>query len=164
MGSQARVETRYFISNHPPKARHRLATVRTHWGIENGLHWILDVAFREDESRLRQGHASRNLCLLRRMALNLFHQDTTVQAGVAIRCRKAGRTLTYVEKVLGPAQYFLAMALWAGARGPTKGSWVFLIRTMVKGPLSFPDLGPTSTKRKPCLTSCSLSSGACRVP
>ncbi|MDE0671301.1 MAG: ISAs1 family transposase [Caldilineaceae bacterium] len=88
---------------HPPNAQHLLATVRAHWGIENNLHWILDVAFREDESRVRTGHASRNLCLLRRMALNLLRQDTTIQAGVAIRRRKAGRNLAYREQVLGLA-------------------------------------------------------------
>ena len=96
-------ETRYFISSHPPEARHLLATVRAHWGIENSLHWVLDVAFREDESRVRTGHAPRNLGLLRRMALNLLRQDTTVQAGVAIRRRKAGRNLAYMEQVLGLA-------------------------------------------------------------
>ncbi len=63
--------------------------------IENGLHWVLDVAFREDESRVRTGHAPRNLGLLR--------QDTTVKAGVAIRRRKAGRNLAYREQVLGLA-------------------------------------------------------------
>ena len=77
--------------------------MRAHWEIENGLHWILDVAFREDESRVRMDHAPRNLCLLRRMALNLLRQDTTVQAGVAIRRRKAGRNLAYMEQVLGLA-------------------------------------------------------------
>ena len=103
MEGRVSTETCYFISSHPPKARHLLATVRAHGGIENGLHWILDVVFREDESRVRTGHAPRNLCLLRRMALNLLRQDTTVQAGVAIRRRKAGRNLAYMEQVLGLA-------------------------------------------------------------
>ena len=101
MEGRVSTETRYFISRHPPNARHLLATVRVHGGIENGLHWILDVAFREDESRVRTGHAPRKLCLLRRMALNLLRQDTSVKAGVAIRRRKAGRNLAYMEQVLG---------------------------------------------------------------
>ena len=71
--------------------------------IENGLHWVLDVAFREDKSRVRTGQAPRNLGLLRRLALNLLRQDTTVKAGVAIRRRKAGRNLAYREQVLGLA-------------------------------------------------------------
>ena len=50
-------ETRYFISSHPSHAQHLLVTVRAHWEIENGLHWIQDVAFRKDESRVRTGHA-----------------------------------------------------------------------------------------------------------
>lgn len=57
------------------------------------------LAFRKDESRVRTGHAPRNLCLLRRMALNLLRQDATVRAGVAIRRRKAGRDLTYMEQM-----------------------------------------------------------------
>ena len=60
------------------------------------------MAFREGEGRVRAGHALYNLCLLRRMALNLLRQDTTVQAGVAIR-RKAGRNLVYMEQDLGLA-------------------------------------------------------------
>lgn len=64
--------------------------LKAHWGIKNGLHWILDAAFREDESRLRTSHVSRNLCLLRCMALNLLRQNTAVEAGVAILHRKAG--------------------------------------------------------------------------
>ncbi len=80
-----------------------MTAVRAHRGIGNGLHWILDVAFREDEGRVRTGHAPRNLCLLRCMALNLLRQDTTVQSGVAIRRRKAGRNLAYMEQVLGLA-------------------------------------------------------------
>ena len=71
--------------------------------IENGLPWVLDVAFREDESRGCMGHAPRNLGLLRRLALNLLRQDTTVKAGVAIRHRKAGRNLACKEPVPGLA-------------------------------------------------------------
>jgi predicted transposase YbfD/YdcC len=103
VGGQVSVETRYYISSYPPDARHLLATTRTHWMIENGLHWVLDVAFWEDESWVRMGHAPRNLGLLRRLAVNLLRQDTTVKAGVAIRHRKAGRNLTYMEQVLGLA-------------------------------------------------------------
>ena len=103
VGDPVGTETRYFISSHPPEARHLLATTRTHWMIENGLHWVLDVAFRENESRVRTGHAPRNLGLRRRLALNLLRQDTTVKAGVAIRRRKAGRNLAYMEQVPGLA-------------------------------------------------------------
>ena len=73
------VETRCFISSHPPGPG--WVTARAHGGIETGLHWILDVAFREDARQVRTGHPRRNQCLLRRMALNLLRQDTAVKTG-----------------------------------------------------------------------------------
>ena len=54
---------------------------RGHWGVENGLHWVLDVAFREDDSRVRKGHAPENLALLRHIAVNLLKQEKTAKAG-----------------------------------------------------------------------------------
>lgn len=86
-----------------PEAWSLLVTARADWGIGNSLYWILDMVFREDESRVRQGHVLRNLCPLRCMALNLLRQDTIFQAGVAIRCRKVGCKLAYMETVLGLA-------------------------------------------------------------
>ena len=63
------IQARYYISSLPNDARVLLASVRTHWGIENSVHWVLDVAFGEDDSRVRQGNAAQNLSVLRRMAL-----------------------------------------------------------------------------------------------
>jgi predicted transposase YbfD/YdcC len=63
-------ETRYYISSLAGEPKQLSTAVRTHWGIENQLHWVLDVAFREDDSRVRQGHAAQNLAVLRHMALN----------------------------------------------------------------------------------------------
>ncbi len=98
MRSPVSVDTRL-----SPEARHLWATVRVHLEIENGLHGVPDVAFREDADRVRKGHAPRNLCLPRRTALNLFPKETTVQTGMAIRRRKAGHNLAYMEKVPGLA-------------------------------------------------------------
>ena len=57
-GSGVTSETRYYISNQLPGARNLLRAVHSHWGVENALHWVLDMAFREDESHIRTGHAA----------------------------------------------------------------------------------------------------------
>jgi predicted transposase YbfD/YdcC len=75
-------EDRYFISSLKASARRILKAVRGHWGIENGLHWVLDIAFREDESRVRKDHAPENLAILRHIALNLLKQDTSKKVGI----------------------------------------------------------------------------------
>jgi predicted transposase YbfD/YdcC len=67
-------ETHYYISSLPPLASLMLASVRAHWGIENGCHWVLDVVFHEDASRIRTLNADHNLVLLRKIALNLIRQ------------------------------------------------------------------------------------------
>jgi predicted transposase YbfD/YdcC len=75
-------ETRYYISSLKPDATKLNAAIRQHWGIENKLHWVLDVAFGEDLSRKRAGHAAQNFSLLNRIALNLLKQDKTSKLGV----------------------------------------------------------------------------------
>lgn len=69
-------EVRDFISSLPPKVERLASLVRGHWGIENRLHWSLDVTFNEDQSRIRQGHAAENAGLFRRLALSILKQDT----------------------------------------------------------------------------------------
>lgn len=69
-------EVRFFISSLAPEAEQLAQCVRAHWGIENQLHWSLDVTFNEDQSRIRQGHAAENAALLRRLALSILKQDT----------------------------------------------------------------------------------------
>jgi predicted transposase YbfD/YdcC len=83
-------ETRHYLSSArlPPEAL--AAAVRNHWRIENGLHWILDVTFREDASRVRERNAARNLGLLRRIALNLARADTTLKASLRGKRKYAG--------------------------------------------------------------------------
>jgi len=83
-------EPRYYISSLPPDAEALQRTVRAHWGVENGLHWVLDVAFREDESRVRKGNGQQNFSLLRRLALNLLRQAETKHGGIANRRKRAG--------------------------------------------------------------------------
>src|SRR5438046_9377560 len=69
-------EVRDFISSLPPQVERLASLIRGHWGIENRLHWSLDVTFNEDQSRIRQGHAAENAGLLRRLALSILKQDT----------------------------------------------------------------------------------------
>jgi predicted transposase YbfD/YdcC len=75
-------ERRYFISSLPPTARQVMQAVRTHWGIENSLHWVLDVTFREDASRLRKENAPQNMATLRHLALNILRRNTTRKASL----------------------------------------------------------------------------------
>jgi len=71
IGDKITYETRYYISSLSNNAKQFGNAARGHWGIENGLHWILDVAFREDDSRIRTGHAPTNLGIIRHFALTL---------------------------------------------------------------------------------------------
>jgi predicted transposase YbfD/YdcC len=66
------------------------AAIRNHWRIENGLHWVLDVTFREDASRVRERNAARNLALLRRIALNLARANSTLKASLKGKRKYAG--------------------------------------------------------------------------
>lgn len=81
-------------------AEHLGERVREHWGIENRLHWSLDVSFREDDCRVRQGRAAENLSRLRRIALNLLKQEKTTKVGIAAKRKKAGWSNAYLLKVL----------------------------------------------------------------
>jgi len=70
-------ETRYYISSLPAKAENCLSCVRAHWSIENQLHWMLDMRFREDSCRIRTDHAPANVSTIRKTAMNLLKQDKT---------------------------------------------------------------------------------------
>jgi predicted transposase YbfD/YdcC len=95
---------RYFLCSLPAYTQKDVRlfarSVRRHWGIENRLHWVLDIAFREDACRLRKDHAPENLAIIRHIALNLLRQDTTSKIGVKNRRLKAGWDLDYLESLL----------------------------------------------------------------
>jgi len=100
LGQAATVERRYFISSLPADAKQALRAVRGHWQVENSLHWVLDVAFREDGCRTRTGNAPENLATLRHIAVNLLKQERGCKLGVKSKRLKAGWDESYMLKVL----------------------------------------------------------------
>jgi predicted transposase YbfD/YdcC len=93
-------ETRYYISSLPANAQQQLQATRDHWGIENRLHWVLDLAFNEDRSRVRKEHAPANLAVLRHMTLNLLKQEKTAKGGIKAKRLQAALDDNYLLKVL----------------------------------------------------------------
>jgi len=77
LGAVVEQETAYYISSLPPTAALLLACTRQHWAIENSFHWVLDVTFREDDSRIRVGDSPQNMAVLRHLALNILKQDSS---------------------------------------------------------------------------------------
>ena len=97
---QVSTERRYFISSLAPDAKLAAEIVRSHWGIENSLHWVLDVAFREDDSRVRVGNAPENLALIRKLTHNLLKQETTLKRGIKTKRLVAAWDRKYLLKIL----------------------------------------------------------------
>jgi predicted transposase YbfD/YdcC len=94
-------ERRYYISSLQVDAKRMGEVVRGHWGVENGLHWTLDVAYGEDQARMREGNSAENFSILRRITLNLLKPDKTVKVGIKNKRLKAGWDDAYRAKILG---------------------------------------------------------------
>jgi predicted transposase YbfD/YdcC len=99
-GEAVEVQTRYFISSLPADAKATLKVKRNHWKVENQLHWVLDIAFREDERRVRKDHAAENLAVLRQMALNLLKREKTAKGSIHAKRLQAGWNNDYLLTVL----------------------------------------------------------------
>ena len=99
-GKRERIGRRYFISSLPGDAEKILGSVRSHWEVENSVHWTLDVTFGEDASRARRGNSDEILALFRRAALNLLRGEKSVKASMRVKRKLAGWDTDYLLKVL----------------------------------------------------------------
>jgi predicted transposase YbfD/YdcC len=100
VGATRTVERRFYLSSLPRGVEPLARAVRGHWGVENKLHWVLDVSFREDQSRVRTGHAAENLATLRRLALNLLRREKTKRRGIKGKQLNAGWDHAYLLRLL----------------------------------------------------------------
>jgi predicted transposase YbfD/YdcC len=100
VGVRTSLERRYYLTSHKPDAEMLGQMIRGHWGIENQLHWVLDMAFDEDRSRIRRGHAPDNFALLRKIAANLLKLETSHKRGVEAKRKRAAWSPDYLMQVL----------------------------------------------------------------
>jgi predicted transposase YbfD/YdcC len=99
-GEQMTVTRRYFISSLESNANLLLHAARTHWEIENKVHWVLDIVFREDDCRIRQGNGAENFAVLRHIALNLLRQENSARRSLKAKRKKAAWDHDYLLQVL----------------------------------------------------------------
>jgi predicted transposase YbfD/YdcC len=94
------VDVHYYRTRLAGSGRQFGEAVRTHWRVENGLHWVLEVAFQEDQSRGRRDHAAENCAVLRPLALSLLRQESTCSNGIKVKRLKAAWDDNYLTRVL----------------------------------------------------------------
>jgi predicted transposase YbfD/YdcC len=97
---KTKLETRYFITSLSHKAQQLSQSIRGHWSIENQWHWVLDVEFNEDDSRIRKDNAPENLAIIRHIALNLLKQDKTEKRSIRSKRNRAGWDNNYLLDIL----------------------------------------------------------------
>src|SRR5262249_58536759 len=90
VGGEVSIEQRFFLTSLPCDAVRFAQAVREHWGVENSLHWVLDVSFREDDCRIRQGNGAQNMAVLRPMGLDLLRRESGHKRGIKTERKRAG--------------------------------------------------------------------------
>ena len=100
-------QVRYYISSLSMDAEKFAHAVRSHWSVENNLHWTLDMSFREDDSRMRTGYSAENFAMMRRLALSLMKRDTTSKKSLKRRRKICGYDERYLERLLFNPDQFL---------------------------------------------------------
>lgn len=100
IGEKRTTESRYYLLSTPLKAKAFGDATRSHWGIENQVHWVLDVAFHEDQSRIRQGHAAENFAVLRHLALNLLRHQQAKRLSIRGKRLKAAWDHNFLLQVI----------------------------------------------------------------
>ena len=93
-------EIRYYLTSLKPKATRISKAIREHWGIENKVHWTLDVVYREDESQLSAGHAAENISIFKRLSMNMLRLDDDKKTSLASKRRRAGWSDDYMAEIL----------------------------------------------------------------
>ena len=101
--NQTTHEIQFYLSSLPPDSPRIAAAIRQHWGIENSLHWVLDVTFAEDDCRVRSMYAPHNLALLRRFALNSLNRESSLKRSLRQKSKWAAMDDAYMLKVLASA-------------------------------------------------------------
>lgn len=100
LNDETSVEQRYFITSLSDGSNDFSQAIRKHWEIENRLHWVLDVTYKEDDLRARRDNAAENLAVMRHVALNAIRNDKTVKAGIKLKRYRATLMPDYADKLL----------------------------------------------------------------
>lgn len=100
IGGKTQSQTRFYLSSLKVPAQKLGHIIRSHWFIENSLHWVLDLAFREDDSRIRNAHGPENFAVLRHIALNLLRKGKSSK-GIHAQRLQAGWNNSFLQNILG---------------------------------------------------------------
>lgn len=100
IGDQTTIDRRYYLCSFATDVERFADAVRRHWGVENQLHWSLDMGFDEDQCRVRVRNAAENLAVIRHISLNMLRQESSLKVGLKAKRRKAGWDERYLAKIL----------------------------------------------------------------